>query len=393
VADLPTIQLNQGHARRLRAGHPWVYSNEIAMDAAAKALKPGTVVRLADSNGAFLAAAMFNPHSLIAARVLSRTADEPIDRAFLAGRLRAALALRERLYAEPFYRLVHAEADGMPGLVIDRFGRSFVVEVGSAGMETLTPELLAALDEVVAPRAVILRNDGAVRNLEGLPLETRLAKGEAPDGPIALTENGARFFADPLGGQKTGWFYDQRESRARVAALAMGLRVLDVYSYTGGFGVLAAMKGAAEVTCIDRSQPALELAQRAAEANGVAARMEFRRGEAFETLERMEESFDLVIADPPAFVRSKKDLGAGLRGYRKLMRLAAQRVSAGGFLFAASCSHHVTPEAFVGELARALSDAGRSGRILAPAGAGPDHPVHPQLPESAYLKSLLVALD
>ena len=393
MADAPTIRLNQGHARRVRAGHPWVYSNEIAMDAAAKALKPGTVVRIADSNGAFLATAMFNPHSLIAARVLSRIADETIDRAFLAARLRAALTLRERLYGEPFYRLVHAEADGLPGLVIDRFGRTFVVEVGSAGMEALTPELLAAIDEVTAPRTVILRNDSAVRNLEGLPLETRLAKGEAPDGPIALTENGARFYADPLGGQKTGWFYDQRDARARVAALATGLKALDVYSYTGGFGVLAAMKGAAEVICVDRSQPALELASRAAEANGVADRMQFRRGEAFETLERMDETFDLVIADPPAFVRSKKDLGAGLRGYRKLMRLAAARVSPGGFLFAASCSHHVTLDAFTGELAHALADADRSGRILAPGGAGADHPVHPQLPESAYLKSLLVALD
>jgi 23S rRNA (cytosine1962-C5)-methyltransferase len=392
MAELPIVRLNQGHAKRLRAGHPWVFSNEIAMDAAAKALPPGTVVRLADSNGAPLAMAMFNPHSLIAARVLTRERGEDIDENFLRSRIETALALRERLYREPFYRLIHAEADGLPGLVIDRFGRTLVVEVNSAGMETLTPQLLVALDAAVDPRTVILRNDSSVRTLEGLKLETRVAKGEAPDGPIGLSENGARFFADPLGGQKTGWFYDQREARARVAALATGARVLDLYAYTGGFGVLAAVQGAAHAVCVDRSRPALDLAARAAEANGVAERCEFRQGEAFETLERMDESFDVVVADPPAFVRSKKDLGAGLRGYRKLMRLAAGRVAPGGFLFAASCSHHVTPEAFAQELARALSDVGRAGRVIASMGAGPDHPVHPMLPESAYLKSVLVAL-
>jgi 23S rRNA (cytosine1962-C5)-methyltransferase len=393
MAELPIVRLNQGHAKRLRAGHPWVFSNEIAMDAGAKALAPGTIVRLADANGAPLAAAMFNPHSLIAARVLSRERGEDIDEAFLRGRIEAALALRERLYREPFYRLIHAEADGLPGLVIDRFGRTLVVEVNSAGMEALTPQLLGALDAAVDPRTVILRNDSSVRTLEGLKLETRVAKGESPDGPVGLSENGARFFADPLGGQKTGWFYDQREARARVAALATGARVLDLYAYTGGFGVLAAVQGAAHVVCIDRSRLALDLAARAAEANGVAERCEFRQGEAFETLERLDESFDVVIADPPAFVRSKKDLGAGLRGYRKLIRLAAGRVAPGGFLFAASCSHHVTPEAFAQELARALGDAGRAGRIIAFMGAGPDHPVHPMLPESAYLKSVLTALD
>jgi 23S rRNA (cytosine1962-C5)-methyltransferase len=391
MAELPTVRLNQGHAKRLRAGHPWVYSNEIAMDAAAKAFPPGAIVHVVDANSAFLATAMFNPHSLIAARVLSRERGETIDEKFLRGRIEIALALRERLFGEPFYRLIHAEADGLPGLIIDRFGRILVAEVNSAGMEALTPQLLGALDAALDPRVVVLRNDSPVRNLEGLKLETRVVKGEL-DGPMALTENGARFFADPLGGQKTGWFYDQREARARVAALATGARVLDLYAYTGGFGVPAAVRGAARVVCVDRSRPALDLAARAAAANGVADRCEFRQGDAFETLERMEETFDVVIADPPAFVRSKKDLGAGLRGYRKLMRLAAGRVAPGGFLFAASCSHHVTPESFAQELARALSDAGRTGRIIASMGAGPDHPVHPQLPESAYLKSILVAL-
>ncbi len=395
MTDLPTIRLAPGHQKRARAGHPWVYSNEIAMDAAAKSLAPGTAVRLVDANGAYVATCAFNPHSLIAGRVLSRDAGEAIDAAFLRARLDRALVLRERLFGEPFYRLVHAEADGLPGLVIDRFGRTLVVEINAAGMERLTEPLLAALDAVADPRTVVLRADNPVRRLEGLALEVRVAKGTV-EGPVALAENGARFFADVAQGQKTGWFYDQRESRARVAALAAGARVLDLYAFTGGFGVLAAARGAAEVTLVDRSQPALELATRAAEANGVAERCHFVRAEAFDMLERLaetNETFDVVVADPPAFVPTKKDLGAGLRGYRKLMRLAAARVAPGGLLFVASCSHHVGRDAFAGELARALADANREGRILAAAGAGPDHPVHPHLPESAYLKSLLVALD
>jgi 23S rRNA (cytosine1962-C5)-methyltransferase len=393
--DLPTIRLQPSHQKRVRMGHPWVFSNEIAMDPAAKALAPGTPVRLADANGAYVATCAFNPHSLIAGRVLTRNASEAIDEAFLRARLDRALGLRERLYGEPFYRLVHAEADGLPGLVVDRFGRTLVVEVNAAGMESLTEPLLAALAAVVAPRTVVLRGDNPVRRLEGLALETRIAKG-AVEGPIPLSENGARFFADVTGGQKTGWFYDQRESRARVASLAAGARVLDLYAYTGGFGITAAVRGAAEVTCVDRSQPALELAARAAEANGVAERCAFVRAEAYDMLERLEAAnatFDIVIADPPAFVPTKKDLGAGLRGYRKLMRLAAGRVAPGGLLFVASCSFHVGREAFAAELSRALADANRAGRILAAAGAGPDHPAHPHLPESAYLKSLLVALD
>jgi 23S rRNA (cytosine1962-C5)-methyltransferase len=394
-AALATVRLVPGHGKRVRAGHPWVFSNEVAMDAAAKAIAPGAAVRLVDANGGFVAVCAFNPHSLIAARVLAREDGTAIDRAFLVRRLERALALRERLYREPFYRLVHAEADGLPGLVVDRFGRTAVVEANSAGMERLIPELIAALQSVIDARIVVLRNDNAVRRLEGLPLETRIALG-ALEGPIALTENGARFFADPIAGQKTGWFYDQRENRARVASLASGARVLDLYAYAGGFGVLAAAQGAAEIVCVDRSQPALDLAARAAAANNVAERCTFRRGEAFETLENLAnrgETFDVVIADPPAFVRTKKDLGAGLRGYRKLMRLAAGRVAPGGFLFAASCSFHVTPEAFADALARALGDAGREGRVIATGGAGPDHPAHPHLPETAYLKTALVVLD
>lgn len=396
AAGLPELRMLPGRHKRLRDGHPWAFSNEIAMDAAARALPPGGRVRLVSANGEFLAVAGFNPRTLIAARVLSREAAPPPMRALLAARLRAALALRERLHPGGFYRLVHAEADGLPGVVVDRYGDVLSVQLNAALAEAMREDLLAALDEVLSPRRVVLRNDSSSRALEGLPLVVEEARGGAGDGPVELVENGARFLADLGEGQKTGWFFDQRENRARVAALAGGARVLDAYCYAGGFGVLAACRGASEVVLLDRSERALALAMSAAALNGVEARCRALRGEAFAELERMAaagERFDVVVADPPAFVKSRKDIGPGARGYRKLARLSAALVAPGGFLFSASCSHHVGPELFAEQVARGLDDAGRGGRILASTGAGADHPVHPHLPESAYLKGQLLQLD
>ncbi|MGE0120897.1 MAG: class I SAM-dependent rRNA methyltransferase [Dongiaceae bacterium] len=395
ATERPAITLRSGEHRRVAAGHPWVFSNEVAMDAATKAIAPGSVVSVASHDGRALGTALFNPHSLIAARLLSRDPAAVIDRGFLAERLQRAKALRDRLFERPFYRLVHAEADGFPGLVIDRFGDGLVLQANSAGMERLLLELLAALDEVVSPAAVMLRNDSPARALEGLENYSRWAKSEIA-GPVELVENGARFLADLGAGQKTGWFFDQRENRASVARLAARARVLDVYCYTGGFAVQAAAAGAAAVLGIDRSEPALALAARAAALNGVAARCRFERGDAFGALEALAargELFDIVVADPPAFVKSKKELNQAARGYRKLARLAAGLVRPGGFLFIASCSHHMTAENFGEQAARGLGDADRGGRILRASGAGPDHPVHPSLPETAYLKALLLQVD
>ncbi|WP_029010733.1 class I SAM-dependent rRNA methyltransferase [Azospirillum halopraeferens] len=392
---LPVIRLHPGRHKRIGLGHPWVYSNEVQMDAPAKAIPPGSVVRLLDAGGTALGLATFNPHTLIAARVLTRDPGATIDSAFLAGRIRSALALRSRLYDRPFYRLVHAEADGLPALIVDRYGDVVTVQANSVFMDRHLPDVLAALDDVLDPAAVILRNDSTQRAMEGLPEESRLAKG-AVDGPIRLEENGAAFFADPLGGQKTGWFYDQRDNRAFVASLARGGRVIDFFSYNGGFAVTCAVSGAASVIAVDRSQPALDNAARAAEANGVAGAFEARRADAFNELDRLAnagETFDVVIADPPAFVKSKKDLAVGCRAYRKMTRLAARITAPGGILLAGSCSHNVDPPTFAEQVARGLVDAGRSGRILRFAGAGPDHPVHPHLPESAYLKAMVLQLD
>jgi 23S rRNA (cytosine1962-C5)-methyltransferase len=393
--DRPTISLLPGRHKRARAGHPWVYSNEIAMDNTAKKLRPGTLVRLAAATGEPLGVAMFNPHTLIAARLLDRDPAATVDAEFLRQRLARALRLRERLYPGGFYRLIHAEADGLPGLIVDRYGEAVVVQANTAGMDRLLPELLEALDRELVPKTVVLRNDSPARGLETLATEVKLAKGEL-GGPIEVLENGCRFLVDLQGGQKTGWFFDQRDNRAAVARVAASAKVLELYTYGGGFAIAAARGGAREVLAIDRSAPALTLAEDSARRNGVDAMCRFARGEAFEELERRSaagERFDVVIADPPAFVKSRKDLAAGLRGYRKLVRLAAQVVAPGGFLFIASCSHNVERAMFDDEVRRGLADAERPGRILLASGAAADHPTHPALPESVYLKASLIQLD
>jgi 23S rRNA (cytosine1962-C5)-methyltransferase len=392
LKKLPTVILRAGEDRRIRAGHPWAFSNEILMDADAKAIPVGSLATLRAPGGEPLALVTFNPHSLIAARVLSTNPEAQVDALFIGRRLTQAAALRDRLVGVPYYRLIHAEADGLPGVIIDRFGDAFVVQVNTAGMDALTPILLEALEAEFSPTTIVLKNDSPVRELEGLTREVVVAKGQA--GTIELIENDARFVADLSEGQKTGWFYDQRDNRRFMAGLAKDARVLDAYCYSGGFGVLAATRGATSVVCLDRSQPALNVAQQAAALNGVDKIVSFRKGEVFETLEKEKpRSYEVVICDPPAFVKSRKDLKTGAQGYRKLVRLAAPLVTKGGFFFVASCSHLVDMPLFAEQVRRGLRDAERSGRILLSSGAALDHPVHPNLPETAYLKAMVLQLD
>jgi 23S rRNA (cytosine1962-C5)-methyltransferase len=390
----PVIRLRPREGRRVKSGAPWVFSNEIVLDGAAKALPPGTPVELAADGGTPLGSGYFNPRSLIAVRLLAPPQTE-FDQAFFAGRLRRALLLRETLFGEPYYRLVHAEGDLLPGVIIDRFGETVVVQITTAGMERLTDALLSALDEVIAPANVILRNDTPARALEALELYVRVAKGSAPQ-PLMVEENGVRYFADPQAGQKSGWYYDQRENRRFMASLVRGKRVLDAYCYSGGFAVLAAVQGAADVLGLDSSLPALDLAKAAATGNGVDELCRFKKADVFEELERLaqqRETFDIVIADPPPFAPSRKDVEAGARAYRKLARLAAALVAPSGYLMLASCSYNVSAERFGAESGAGIARAGRTARLLRQAGAGPDHPVHPMLPETAYLKALTYAVD
>lgn len=391
----PSVRLLPARHRRADAGHPWIYSNELQMDAASKALTPGTLVTLRRADETPLGVAMFNPHSLIAARLLDRDAARPIGRRLFVRRIERALGLRERLFETPYYRLVHAEADALPGLVIDRFDGVLVVQLNTAGMVRLEPLVLAALDTLLAPEAIVLRNDSPARAIEGLIPETRMAKGMF-DEPVIVEENNATFLVDPVAGQKTGWFFDQRDNRRFIGALARDARVLDLYCFTGGFAVQAAHHGAISVLGIDRSEPARAFAAEAAARSGVGGKCTFQRGEAFGEAARFAaagERFDIVIADPPTFAKSRGDVQAALRGYRKLTRLAASVTSTGGLLFLACCSHNVGESEFAEAVRRGLADAGRSARIIRVAGADADHPIHPSLPETGYLKTLTLALD
>jgi 23S rRNA (cytosine1962-C5)-methyltransferase len=378
--------------KRARGGSPWIFSNEIRMDEVAKSIAPGSVVNVRGEDGRAFGTGYFNPKSLIAVRLLADDCDVAIDAEFFAARLKRAVALRNAAYDKPFYRLFHAEGDGVPGLVIDRFGDTVTVQIGTAGMEKQITAITMALDAVLKPKTIVLRADAPSRSLEGLESYVKTVKGEGHR--IAVEENGARYIADLAEGQKTGWYYDQRDNRAFIAGFAKGKTVLDAYSYTGGFGILAAKAGAKEVVCLDSSAPALAIAEESARANGV--KIQAVKADVFEELERLKtagETFDIVLADPPPFVKSKKDLEPGAKAYRKLTRLAADVTAPGGLLMVASCSHNIPPERFAAECAQGLLRTGRRASLIRQAGAGIDHPVHPLLPESAYLKALVYALD
>jgi 23S rRNA (cytosine1962-C5)-methyltransferase len=393
MSDRPLLRLLPGQGRRLRAGAPWAFSNEIAMKPEYRRIEAGTLVRLEGDDGVRFGTAMFNPHSLIAARMLDADPSAEIDVSWMRGRLREAIRLRALVCDTAFHRLVHAEADRLPGLILDRYDDVVVVEANSAGMDRLLPVITDALLAELPLRGVVARNDSAGRRLEGLDPNVGLLHGTAAD--TIVEEGGVRFPVDPLAGQKTGWFFDQRPNRDRVAALAAGGRVLDLFCHTGAFGLRCAAAGAEQVLLVDSSAAALQQAEMAAAANGLTGRVALRRGDAFEVMQELGasgERFDLVVCDPPAFAPSRKDAAAGLRAYGRVARLGAELVRAGGFLFVASCSYHAPADAWAGEIARGLHRARREARILFSGGAGADHPVHPHLPETGYLKAQLVQI-
>ncbi|HUO99541.1 MAG TPA: class I SAM-dependent rRNA methyltransferase [Rhizomicrobium sp.] len=392
MSDRFVIHVKAREGRRARAGAPWLFSNEVEVSAAAKALPPGEVVNVVGDDGRVFGTGFFNAHSLIAVRLLDPAADAAIDSVFFAARLKRALALREQMFAAPYYRLVNAEGDGLPGLTVDRFGDVLAVQITTAGMEAARDALLEAVDGVLAPSGVILRADAPARSLEGLKSYVEIVKGAASR--VAVEENGVRYFADLASGQKTGWYYDQRENRAFMAGMAKGKSLLDAFCFTGGFALAAVRAGAREVAGLDSSAPALALAEEAAAAGRLAAK--FVKCDVFDELERLAaagERFDFVVADPPPFVKAKKDLETGAKAYRKLARLAASVAARQGVLFLASCSHNIPAERFALECATGIARAGRTARLIRQSGAGPDHPIHPMLPESAYLKACVYALD
>ena len=394
--SLPFVRLlPKTKPQAIRHGFPWVYANELVLDRRTKALAPGSLAVLQDADRRDLALVTVNPASRIAARVLDRDPAAQLDETWLRGRLNRALSVRAALYDAPYYRLIHAEADGLPGVVIDRFGDVAVVQPNAAWAEAHLDILVQALVAETGVDCVIKNGTGRARGLEGLPEEMAVVHGTAPDGPVPVPMNGATYMADLIGGQKTGLFYDQRPNHAFVAGLSRGARVLDVFSHVGGFSLAALAGGAASALAVDGSAQALDLARAGAEAGGMADRFETRQGDAFEVLAALAEdgaTFDVVICDPPAFAPSKKALEAGLRAYERIARMAAPLVAEGGFLTLCSCSHAADLKRFRDASARGIGKAGRRGPLIHTGFAGPDHPQLPQLAESGYLKSLVFRL-
>ncbi len=394
--DRPVVRLKpRADARKLRHGFPWVYDGDLVTDRRTKALPPGALAVLEDAERRPIGLGAVNTGSRIAVRLLDADPEVRIDEAWFAARLARAAALRERLFEAPVYRLVHAEADGLPGVVIDRFGEICAIQPNAAWAEALLGPLVAALRGVTGCTKVVKNAGGRARKLEGLDDETLVLTGEI-DGPVPVQMNGATFMADLLGGQKTGLFLDQRGTQAAVARLAGGARVLDVFSHVGGFALAALAQGAATALAVDASAAALDLARQGATASGQGARFETRQGDAFAVMAELAaagEAFDVVVCDPPAFAPAKPALVAGLRAYEKVARQGAHLTAPGGFLTLCSCSHAVGLDAFREACARGIGRAGRQAQLLRTGFAGPDHPQHPWLAESGYLKSLIYRLD
>jgi 23S rRNA (cytosine1962-C5)-methyltransferase len=397
MSDLPVIRLRpKSKPQAIRHGFPWVYADEAVLDRRTRGLEAGGFAVLEDAERNPMALVTVNPNSKIIARVMDADVDASIDGDWLRLRLRRALALRETLYDQPFYRLVHAEADGLPGLVIDRFGQTAVIQPNAAWADRMSAEIADALVEVTGVETVILNGQGRVRGLEGLEERMDVLRGQAPSAPVPVQMNGATYLADVMGGQKTGLFYDQRPNHAFAQRLSKGARVLDVFSHVGGFGLAALAVGARAVTCVDGSAPALELAQGGARAMGAEDRLTVLRSDAFKAMENLLEDgreFDVVICDPPAFAPSKQALEAGLRAYERVAKLAAPLVAPGGYLGLCSCSHAADLTQFRNVSARGIGRGGRRGTLIYSGQAGPDHPTLPQLAETGYLKALFFRLD
>ena len=401
TAPMPTVEratvrlIPKAEARAIRHGFPWVYANELVTDRRTRGLTAGSLALLEDANRTPMGVVAVNPASKIICRMLDQDPAAQIDQAWFAARIGRALAHRSRIYTDPFYRLIHAEADGLPGVIIDRFGDIAVVQPNAAWADVLIAPMVAALQDVTGVSTVIMNGTGRTRALEGLEERMDVLAGQAPTAAVPVPMNGAIYMADIMGGQKTGLFFDQRPNHAFAAGLARGARVLDVFSHVGGFGLAALAQGASSVLAVDGSAPALDLAEQGAAQMGVTERFTTRKGDAFDVLTELAEAgetFDIVICDPPAFAPGKAAVEAGLRAYERVARLAAAVVAPDGYLGLCSCSHAVDLTRFRNASARGIGRAGRRGQIIHTGFAGPDHPLMPHLAESGYLKAVFFRL-
>lgn len=388
---VPSLTLKSSCLSQVKKGYPWIYRRDIASLKSAP-MSP-CVVTLVDDKQQPLAIGYYNPTSSLACRILTMNPTEPIDTAFFVNRLQHALARRNRFFDVPYYRLVHAESDQLPGLIIDRFNDTFVCQTNTAGMELLKPLWLSALIEVFSPGRVICKDDSPTREKEQLERTLTAPIGQV-EGLLDVMENETCYYADPAS-QKTGWFYDHRANRLWVASRVKKKRVLDLFTFQGGFGILAARHQAAQVTLVDSSAHALSLCEKTASLNQLN-NCEFVHSDVFEALVHyiaQQKTFEVVVADPPAFIKQLQHQAAGLRGYQKLARLCAQVVAKDGLLFIASCSHHAPHKDFRDAVEKGLTQANRGFELLRKAGADKDHPIHPLVPQTQYLKSLVYRLD
>jgi 23S rRNA (cytosine1962-C5)-methyltransferase len=391
LAESPslTLKLRRGEDHRLRAGHLWIFSNEVDVQATPLVDFPvGAQVRVVNDRDQFLGYAYVNPHALICARLLSRAESSPIDHSLIVHRLRQALALRTRLYQEPYYRLVFGESDGLPGLVLDRFGDVLVGQIATAGMEAMRGELEAAIHELVAPKSLVWRNQGSARDLEQLPKEIRAGIGAIPE-RLTVREGGLSYSIGLANAQKTGWFYDQSANRAQLGRfMPRSARMLDACSYAGAWALTALRAGAREALCVDSSAAALASAQANAAANGLA--IQIREADVFDALDELHragERFDVIVLDPPAFIKRRKDLARGQAAYRKLNHLAMRLLQPDSLLVSCSCSYHLSNDDMVGLIQGAARQSSREVQIIATGGQSPDHPLHPAIAETRYLKA------
>jgi 23S rRNA (cytosine1962-C5)-methyltransferase len=387
---LRALTLKRGREARVRAGHPWIFSGAVA--AGLDGTDPGEPVRILAADGGFVAAGYANPRTAIAVRVLTLE-DEPVDAALVARRLDDALALRAETLPDDVtaYRLVNGEGDRLPGVVVDRYGDFVVCQLFTAGAARLAPVLVDALQVRLAPRGIYERSEGGVRAEEGLAGVRGVLAGEEPPARIAIVEHGMRLLVDVLHGQKTGLFLDQRDNRVRVRGLSSGRRVLNGFAYSGGFAIAAALGGAQHVVSVDTSRLALGLGETAWADNGLdPALAEWVEGDVFEYLRAGRERFDLIVLDPPPFVRRRRDLSSGLRGYKDVNLQALRRLAPGGWLLTCSCSQHLDRAAFRQVVAAAAADAGRPAQVVAEFGHSTDHPTALAHPEGEYLKAFLL---
>lgn len=392
AVEYPALFLRKGEDARLRGGHLWVFSNEVDVRRSPlTGFTPGELCIVVDHAAKPIGVGYVNPNSLICARLVARGLEHALDRSLIVHRLNVALSLRERLFDEPYYRLVYGESDGLPGLTLDRFGDVIVGQTTTAGMERLKDEITEAVVKVFRPRALIWKNDAGSRRMEQLPEYSDIGYG-ALDTPVVVREGGVEFECDVIGGQKTGWFYDQQANRDRMARYVSGKRVLDICSYLGGWGLRAAAMGASEVVCVDASGHAVDAIRRNIERNGMSDRVSAVKADAFDELKRLREQrerFDVVVLDPPAFVKRKKDFAEGRIAYRRLNEMGMQVLSRDGILVTCSCSYHMPRSALLDSVQQAARHLDRQVQVLEQLQQGADHPVHPAIAETDYLKGFI----